>query len=54
MGHMQTVQNPDQMAQYAASDQGLHCLHTECSIKIQIKMKNTFHQPSKGRLDWSN
>ena len=27
-----------------ASDQGLHCLFTECSIKILIKMKNTIQQ----------
>ena len=27
------------MPQNAASDQGLHCLLTDCSIKIQIKMK---------------
>ena len=26
--------NPDQMPQNAASDQGLHCLLTECSVKI--------------------
>ena len=29
--------DPDQTPQSAASDQGLHCLLTECSIKIRIK-----------------
>ena len=28
------IADPDQMPQKAASDQGLHCLLTECSIKI--------------------
>ena len=27
--------------QWAASDQGLHCLLTDCSIRTLIKMKNT-------------
>ena len=36
MGQGQTVEphSPDQMAQNAMSDQGLHCLLTEGSIKI--------------------
>ena len=37
---IQTVQN-------AASDQGLHCLITENSIKIWSKMKNSTQQPLK-------
>ena len=32
VGHRQTVQT-----QSAASDQDLHCLLTECSVKIGIK-----------------
>ena len=32
--------NPDQ-THHAVSDQDLHCLFTEFSIKIGIKMKNT-------------
>ena len=32
-----------------AAECGLHCLLTECSIKILIKMKNTTHQPLKGK-----
>ena len=39
--------DPDQTPQSVASDQGLHCLLTECSIKIRIKMKNTTQQPLK-------
>ena len=35
---------PDQTPQNVASDQGLHCLLTECSIKIRKKMKNTTQQ----------
>ena len=29
--------DPDQTPQNVASDQGLHCLLTECSVKILIK-----------------
>ena len=32
-------------SEYAASDQVLHCLAINCSIKIWIKMKNTTQQP---------
>ena len=39
---------PDQMPQNVASDQVLHCLLTEVSFKIWIKMKNTTYQP----LNW--
>ena len=35
----------DQTPQNTASDQGLHCLLTLCSITICIKMKNTTQQP---------
>ena len=35
------------MLQNAMSDQGLHCLITECSNRILIKMKNTAYQPLK-------
>ena len=38
---------PDQTPQNAASDQCLHCLHTERSIEIGIKMKNTTQKPLK-------
>ena len=31
----------------AASDQGLHCLLTECSIKTGIKMKTVAQRPLK-------
>ena len=34
VGHRQTVQQPDQTPQNAASDQVLHCLLTEVSFKI--------------------
>ena len=41
--------NPDQTLQngvcFAASDQVLHCLLTEVSIKISIKKENTTEQP---------
>ena len=43
VGHRQTVQ-PDQTPQNAASDQVLHCLRTEVSFQIWIKMKNTTQQ----------
>ena len=42
--------DPDQTPPNAASDQGFHCLLTECSIKIGIKMKNTTLQPLKRKL----
>ena len=35
------------MAQNAMSDQGLHCLLTENSIKFWIKVKNSTQQPLK-------
>ena len=38
---------PDKMPQNAASDQGLHGLLTENSIKIWIKMKNSTQRPLK-------
>ena len=38
LGHRQTV-HPYQTLQNAASDQGLHCLLAETSIRISIKMK---------------
>ena len=37
---------PDQTSQFAAFDQVLHCLLTECSIRIQ--MKSTIQQPLNG------
>ena len=37
----------DQTPQNAASDQGLHCALTECSIKIWIKIKSISQQPLK-------
>ena len=33
--------DPDQMPRNAASDLGLHCLLTDSSFRILIKMKNT-------------
>ena len=39
------------MPQNAASDQGLHCLLKESSIRISIKMKNTTNQHLK--LKWT-
>ena len=39
VGHRQTTADPDQTQQNGASDQGLHCLLTECSIKNLVKMK---------------
>ena len=36
------------MPQNVASDQGLHSLLIECSMKNRIKMKNTTHEP----LNW--
>ena len=38
------------MLQNVASDQGLHYLLIECSIKIWINMKNTSKQPLKRKL----
>ena len=40
---------PDQTPQNVASDliRVIHCLLTESSIKIEIKLKNTFQQPVK-------
>ena len=38
---------PDQTPQNAASDQGLHCLLTECPIKFEYKIKNTTQEPFK-------
>ena len=32
---------PDQMPQSAASDQGLHCLHTNVSMENAVKMKTS-------------
>ena len=37
--------DPDKMSQNVAYDRGLHCLLTECSTKILIKMENTTQQP---------
>ena len=34
MGHRKAVQDTDRMPHNGASDQYLHCLLTECSIKI--------------------
>ena len=45
MGHLTNSADPDQTPQNAASDQGLHCLLIDCSIRILIKMKNTTQQP---------
>ena len=45
VGHRQTVQT--QIRHSAASDQGLHCLLTEYSFKMLIKMNKTTHQPFK-------
>ena len=47
MGHRQTAAEPDQSPHIAASDQVIHCLLTECSIRIRIKMKNITQQPLK-------
>ena len=37
---------PDQTPQNAASEQGLHCLLTECSIKVRktAKIRNQYNQ----------
>ena len=45
VGKMQTQIRCQRM--YAASDQGLHCLFTECSIKVLMKMINIAQQPLK-------
>ena len=39
--------DPDQTPQNATSDQDVHCLLTNCSIKIRIKMENTTQHPLK-------
>ena len=44
---------PDQTPHIPASDQVLHCLLTECSIRIPVKMKNTTQQPVK-RKCWED
>ena len=41
--------DPVQAPQNAASDQSLHCLVTESSIIIGIKIINTMQQPFKGK-----
>ena len=43
VGHRQKVET--KRPQNVVSDQGLHYLLTECSIKILMKMKNTAQQP---------
>ena len=45
VGHWQTMQT--RIRRSAASDQGLHCLHTERYIQNGIKMKNTTQLPLK-------
>ena len=45
---------PDQMPQNAASDQGLHCLLTESSIKILIKNEKYNLTSLKTEMDRSN
>ena len=46
---------PDQTPQNAASDQVLHCLLTECSIKIWIKLYKKIPPNNPRRwMDWSN
>ena len=43
VGHRQANSaDSDQLQQNAASDQGLHCLFTECSIEIFL-IKHTYH-----------
>ena len=37
--------DPDQMPYNMTSDQGLHCLLTECSIKTGMKTKNATQLP---------
>ena len=39
--------DPDQTPHNATSDQGLHCLLIDCSIKIGININNTNQQPLK-------
>ena len=41
----------DQTPQNAVSDQGLHCLLTVCSIKYEMKMKNTAERKWTGPID---
>ena len=54
VGHYANSADPYQMPQNAASNQGLHCLLTECFIKIWIEMNNT-HQTLKRRwTGWLN
>ena len=48
VGHMQTVHSRIRCHKMW-SNQGLHCLLTECSIKILIKMKTLLT-----KKDWSN
>ena len=38
VGYRQNSADPDQTPQNMASDQGLHCLLTVCSIKFKIKI----------------
>ena len=56
MGHRQQCRlrsdtassaDPDRISHNVVSDQDLHCLLTEWSIKILIKMKNITQQPLK-------
>ena len=47
VGHRQNSADPDQMPQNVVSDQGLHSLLTERSIKIWKNMKNNTQQPLK-------
>ena len=35
----------DQLPQYVASDQVLHCLLAECAFKIRLKLKLATQQP---------
>ena len=43
VGHRQISADPDQMLQNTASDQGLHCLLTEC-LKKSATNKKIYHQ----------
>ena len=49
MGHRQTVQTQIRYLITSVSDQGLHCLIAEWTIKIWAKMKITTHHPLKSK-----
>ena len=47
-------EEPGQTTQNAASDQVLHCLLTDCSLKILMKIKKNHQNTLKMEMGWSN